>query len=63
MWVAVYVLAGWLISSILTAQVLAVLFRGASMGSQALPTRLRSIDLRHEDLVPMGHQRKASVIS
>jgi hypothetical protein len=57
MWIAVYVLVGWLVASILTAPVLAILFRGASMGPRNFPAPRRSIDLRRKDLVPMGHQR------
>jgi hypothetical protein len=63
MWIAVYVLAGWLAASLLTAQLLAILFRGASMGPKTLPAPRRSIDLRGERLVPMGHQRDKSVFS
>jgi hypothetical protein len=37
MWVAVYVIAGWLVASLLTAPVLALLFRGAELGRRSLP--------------------------
>jgi hypothetical protein len=62
-WIAAYILAGWLVASVLTAQVLAILFRGASMGPENFPAPRRSIDLRYQDLVPMGQQRSGSVIS